>query len=189
MNDILRSEILQLETELSAKKKLLYLHRLYKILGYVNTELPNITNININTDIEDDTWYISYIHKTSEYSPLDYLYEKIDANANNESNNESNEKSSKTTKIIFGANISSNRTKKYFIKGGVSLDLYKTSMNELRIINLEYQFDIDYDDQKELISSYSDNINIPEYAAIKFMTYMSDNEWDDTAIINHFTMI
>ena len=89
----------------------------------------------------------------------------------------------------FCTNITCNGTKKYFIKGGAHLDLYKTSMNELRIINLEYQFDIDYDEQKELITGYSENINIPEYAAIKFMMYMSYNEWDDTAIINHFTMI
>lgn len=181
MNDTLRSEILQLEIELNAKKKLLYLQRLYKIIGY-SDGLPNIVNINIKTDPDDDTWSISYTHKTSEYSLLNYLYEKND-------NIEEDDKNTKTSKIVFGASISGNGAKKYFIKGGAPLDLYKTSMNELRIINLEYQFDIDYDEQKELITSYSENDNIPEYAAIKFMIYMSDNEWDDTAIINHFTMI
>ena len=181
MNDTLKSEILQLESELNAKKKLLFLQRLYKMIGY-NGDLPNITNINITIDIDNDTWLISYIHKTDKYNLLNYLYEKNDEE-------EVGEENTKTTKIIFGANISNNDVKKYFIKGGVSLDLYKTSTNELRIINLEYQFDIDYDEQRELIISYSENINIPEYAAIKFMMYMSDNEWDDTAIINHFTMI
>ena len=181
MNDTLRSEILQLESELNTKKKLLYLQRLYKIMRYAG-ELPNITNINITTSADDDTWSISYTHKTSNYSLLNYLYEKNDIV-------DADDKNTKTSKIMFGASISGNGIKKYFIKGGASLDLYKTSMNELRIINLEYQFDIDYDEQRELIATYAENDNIPEYAAIKFMIYMSDNEWDDIDIINHFTMI
>ncbi len=184
MTDLLRCEILQMEHDLNEKKKLLYLQRLYKILGYNNDNVPNINSIIINTDEINDTWYISYIHKTNEYNTLDYLYEKNEDNIY-----EKTSKTSKTSKIIFGSNITHSGTKKYFIKGGVLLDLYKTSVNELRIINLEYQFDIDYDEQKDLITGYSENINIPEYVAIKFMMYMSDNEWDDTAIINHFTMI
>jgi hypothetical protein len=190
--DNLRAEILQLERELDAKKKLLFIHRfntiisIYQNAGETGT---NLTKISINTDEESDTWHITYIHKTKQYNSADYLYEQSDTADAADGDISDDEPISKTSKISFGVNITSSGLKKYFIKGGAPLDSYKTSTNELRIINLEYQFDIDYDEQKELITSYANNVNLPEYAAIRFMLYISDNEWDDTAIINHFTMI
>ena len=186
--DTLKAEILQLERELNAKKKTLFVSRFKSIIGKLES-ISNITSINIHTDVDSDTWTISYIHKTSDFKAIDYLYEKVDINETDSDESDDNIKTNKTTKIIFGVNITSSDVKKYFIKGIAPLDVYKTSTNEFRIINLEYQFDIDYDEQKELITTYADNINLPEYAAIKFMLYISDNEWDDTAIINHFTMI
>jgi hypothetical protein len=179
-SETLREDILRLESELNDMKKALFLHRFFKIIG---TSSVNITNVVIKTDVETDTWYITYIHKTPNYNVLNYLYEKTDDTY------DANETINKTSKIIFGVHIINNGTTKYFIKGGAALDLYKTSTNELRIINMEYQYDIDYDEQKELIIAYSENVDIPEFAAIKFMLFMSDNDWDDTSVINHFTMI
>lgn len=191
----LRKEILELEKLLKSKKEKLFLDRLLAITG----PKANISDININTQL-DNTWCISYIHKTTFLNPADYepanMYtdEATNLEANLEAkNSESTEQnnvllaaentSEYETKISFGKN------KKYFITGGCKLNVYRNSANELRITNPEYEYDLDIDEQKELMIRYSNNKNLPVWFAIKFLLYMSDNSWDDDSVVNHFTVI
>lgn len=169
--DDLRAEILHLEQTLQDKKNILFNARLAKIYG--NSD--NISNIEIHVDPEDDTWLISYTHQTDKYDPSAYAYNDDSAGDDEYNVHES--------RISFG------KSKRYFIKGGIKLNVYRNSAGELRIINPDYEFDLDLDEQRSLIDKYAQNKDIPEWMAIKVMLYISDNKWDDQSIINHFSVI
>jgi hypothetical protein len=168
----LRNEIINLEVCLNAKKKELFIQRAIKILGNLN----NVFNLQINVNPIDLTWCISYNHETHNYDTSDYAY-------NEDSADENNNVRFNSCKISFG------KTKKYFIKGGIALNIYRISSGELRITNPDYDFDIDIEDQYNLMKTYSKNYNLPEWLAIKMILYISDNKWDDQSIINHFSVI
>ncbi len=89
----------------------------------------------------------------------------------------------KVTQISFG------KLKKYFLKGGIKFNIYRNSNGELRIINSDYEFELDLEEQKSLISKYSSNKNVPEWLALKVFLYISYNKWDDRSIINHLSVI
>jgi len=173
---MLRDEILELEKILSEKKKQLFLSRIETI---ADAELKSngISNVEINLDTENELWQISYVHKTDQYCPLDY--------ANNEDKEvvQPDPPETKETLITFGKN------KKYFIRGGIQLNVYRNSAGELRILNPDYEFDLDLDEQRALVSDYADNHNLPEWLAIKVFLYLSDNKWDDAAIISHLSSV
>lgn len=177
--DELRSEILELEKSLDSKKKKLFNMRLAKIYGKTNEETIDISNINIVVDPSDNTWQISYLHHTDTYDPSAYAYDE----SADDSNNEDPTIAARNTSIVFG------KAKKYFIKGGIKLNVYRNSTGELRIINPDYEFDLDLEEQKKLMLHYSENNNLPEWLAIKVLLYISDNKWDDQSIINHFSVI
>lgn len=173
----LRDDILKLEAELCEKKKLLYLHRLSNIINIDVISNPNIKDLIISADKEKKIWQISYTHYTEKYNSYYYATEESD---NEEYPVKYTERESK---ISFG------KFKGYFIKGGVKLNIYKNASRELRIINPDYEFDLDIDEQLNLARGYSENKNLPECLAIKFLLYMSDNNWDDDDIITHFSVI
>jgi hypothetical protein len=89
----------------------------------------------------------------------------------------------KITQISFG------KLKKYFLKGGIKFNIYRNSNGELRIINSDYEFELDLEEQKSLILKYASNKNVPEWLAIKVFLYISYNKWDDRSIINHLSVI
>jgi len=197
--DELKAEILGLEELLKQKKKKLFNLRLFKMYKSTNDAVAisetKSTNdavaisetkstsdndpydINIYVDPTDNTWCISYVHCTTSYDPTAYAY-------NDESADDSDTViSTKETKISFG------KAKKYFIKGGIKLNLYRNSAGELRIINPDYEYDLDLNEQKSLVERYSKNKNIPEWLAIKVLLYVSNNKWDDKSIVKHFSVI
>ena len=182
MNE-LRKEILILETELTEKKKQLFLKRLEKIAGCSFTE-GNILNLNISTNLEENTWQISYIHHTDKYDVNDYIY-AVGTDSEIETPDVVNvfEPVSKKTKIIFG------KMAKYYIKGGIPLNVYRNTTGEIRITNPDYEFDLDLDEQRNLVQSYSENYTLPEWFAIALLLYMSDNKWDDDALITHLSFV
>jgi hypothetical protein len=89
----------------------------------------------------------------------------------------------KITQISFG------KLKKYFLKGGIKFNIYRNSNGELRIINSDYEFELDLEEQKSLILKYTSNKNVPEWLALKVFLYISYNKWDDRSIINHLSVI
>ena len=174
----LKAEILELEGILESKKKQLFLNRLEKITN-CSIAANGISDLDIQHDADENTWQISYTHKTDQYSKSMYSYSE-DSDLDPDQRIQYVQKE---TKISFGI------SNKYFIKGGIKLNVYRNKTKELRIINPDYEFDLDLDEQKKLVREYSENHNLPEWFAIAIMLYLLDNDWDDSAFINYISIV
>lgn len=166
----LRSEILTLEKALQEKKQQLFLERLETIAGKKFTN-NNVRDVIISVDTNAKTWQISYLHSTDKYNFNNYAY-------NEDSENDESE-SHKDTRIVFGQNS------KHYIRGGIKLTVYRNTVGELRVINPDYEFDLDLEEQRQLVRSYASNSDLPEWLAISVFLYLYDNKWDDESLINH----
>lgn len=190
MSNELRNEIIKLEKELHIKKNKLFLLRLEKIAG-ISLENTGISDIKIVLDENENTWNISYNHFTNAYSIDNYRCDNFDSDLEDDSDdnnledysNIENNTVEKKSKISFG------KLNKYFINGNIKLLVYRNSTGELRIINQEYEFDLDLDQQRKLMEKYSENTNIPEWFAIKVLLFFSHNKWDDKDIITHLSIV
>lgn len=189
MTTDLKTEILQLEKILAQKKKQLFFNRLEKIAG-CSLYTRGISNIDIQHNSADKTWQITYTHQTNNYSSAMYSYNESESDDDHTSEMESADDHSavksgiqKETRITFG------KSNKYFVRGGIKLHVYRNTAGELRVINPEYEFDLDLDEQKKLVREYSENYDLPEWFAITTMLYLSDNMWDDEAFINHLSIV
>jgi hypothetical protein len=174
------SNILDLEKKITDQKKNLSMLRLCKLLGISEQSIESLGIKKIKFDIGVDTWNITYIHHTNKYDENDYDF---DSDSEGET-----EVCPKTTQIRFG------KTLKYYIKrpSGIRstrFKLYRNSKKELRVINTDYDIELDMDEQMELIHKYSENKNIPEWMALKVIIYICENEWQDNHIINYFKII
>lgn len=178
---ILKEEILDLTSKLDEKKKILFSRRLInmnlsKIIGCVKD-----ISFTINRDTQE--WSISYKHETQKYNPNNYVPDTDDGSDSDVKS--SDDITSKITRIKFGKAEGN----KYYIKGGIKLNVYRNSSGELRIMNPDYDFIIDMEDHKMLIHKYSENIDIPESCALAVFQYMIDNKWDDISIINYLSIV
>ena len=172
----LREEILSLTELLNRKKHKLFLDRLFN-LG-LRKLAGNVENVVINTNADLQEWRISYTHNTNNYDTVNYLPDDDDTDGVEA------EPAQKTSNISFGK-----IGKRYFIKGGIKFNIYRNSVGELRVMNPEYDFDIDMEEHKQLIHRYSENPDIPEACALAVFQYMIDNKWDDSAIINYLSIV
>lgn len=181
MSSTLRTEILELEKIIAEKKKQLFLSRLNTISdGKLN---QNISQIDIQMESANN-WQISYVHKTSQYNATDYFVQDDDVeNTNEDDSDSSNTSVVRETKISFG------KLKKYFVKGGIKLNVYRNTAGELRVANPKYEFELDLDEQRQLVERYADNIHMPEWLAIKVFLYLSDNKWGDEDFTAHLTIV
>jgi hypothetical protein len=166
----LSDEIKRLSRELDDKKKLLFRQRLSTIYRLD----PTISDIVIDTTAT--TWSITYEHTTDAFSPLNYLIE-------DEIDGPPDSKPAVNT-VVFGRN-----DKKYFIKGCIKFSIYRNSRGDLRIINPEYEFDLDMEEQNDLINRYAAEQNIPESFALSVFKYISRNKWDDQSMITYLSVI
>jgi transcription initiation factor TFIIIB Brf1 subunit/transcription initiation factor TFIIB len=123
-----------------------------------------------------DEWSISYIHKTDSYNESSYKFENTPSDS---------KRVSKITKIVFGKN------KKYYIKGnyGNRIKIYRNSKNQLRIINVDYDIQLNVAEQIKLMEKYSEDLSLPEWLAIRVFLYMAKNDWDDENIVSHLSVI
>ena len=204
-----RIYILKLEKKLKDSKEKLFLNRLSKL--YNKNLQSAISEIKIDVDQKNNDWIITYKHNTKNYSLDNYLYETDDiddissSRKNNlsdiveetsdetveetsdetveETSDETSDKIEKETYVSFGKN------KKYFIKGCIKYNIYKNSTGELRIINSEYDLELDMEEQYLLINKYANNVNIPESLALSVFLYLSDNKWDDLNIITYLSVV
>lgn len=191
MANKLREEILALEKTLNEKRKILFLNRL-EAIAECRFKNSGITDMSITFNQQDNTWQISYLHKTQNFNFNDYSHNNAqdihdlveDAQElEEEVKVESSAGVPKETRIIFG------KSSKYFIRGGIKYNIYRNTTGELRITNPEYEFDLDLDQQRSLVCGYSENHNLPEWFAIKTLLYLSDNKWDDQSFINHLSIV
>lgn len=192
----IKREIHNLEQSLEQKKNALFMRRLMNmfnptLMGFetnVGDLPPTISNVKIMVDTDDNTWMITYTHTTDTYDINDYLYEKSDSDSSDtESLDEEPipdvKPTSKVTEISFG------KHKKYFIKGGIKYTIYRNSSKDLRIINSDYDVDLDVDKQFSLVTKYSQNSSIPEWLALSVFLYIAEHKWDDVAIATHFSIV
>lgn len=168
----LKSEILDLEAKINIKRQEFFKYRFKQLYpDYLN---QNVQNINIKT--KSGNWEIKYKHFTEKYTFNNYLLE-------DESDDPDDQPIQKTSHIKFGKNNT-----EYYIKGSiVDYKIYRNSKGNLRVINTEYDFDLDLDEQKNLIVRYAINKDIPEAIALSIFIYMIDNQWDDQSMYIYLT--
>jgi len=177
----LKNRILVLEKELNALRQQLFLGRLYNIIGMFEKTVMDwgVSNINIVVNNLDLEWRIKYDHHTDKYNVNDY-------NNSADSDEETEIKEKKTT-VSFGV------SNKYYIKTSstqyIRFKIYMNSKKELRIINEYYDIELDLEEQEVLLERYANNKNIPEWLAIRFFRFMSENEWYNEEIIHHFSFV
>ena len=181
--DKIKEDIKQLESVLCDKKKELFSKRLKYLCRDTNI-INNVSNISSNSNINEDlhltdysvSWHITYNHMTSKYTHKDYLYEIVEFDPRY---------TDKTSLITIGKLRNST---KYFINGGVKFIIYRDHYENIRIINPEYEFDLDMDQQDELIDTYIKNINIPESFGLKLLKYFGDFKWSDKKIAKYISI-
>jgi hypothetical protein len=173
----LKEEILALTKVLDSKKQQLFLDRLIHM--NLNKLRSNAKNFTITTNPELQEWVITYTHDTQDYDLSQYLPDSETAHDTSDT-----DPVQKTSNISFGKS-----GKRYFLKGGIKFNIYRNSAGELRVMNPEYDFDIDMEEHKQLIHRYSENANIPEACALAVFQYIIDNKWDDSAVINYLSIV
>jgi len=172
----LKNEINQLIETLDAKKNELFNLRLFNMIGKNEEDLKLAGICNVRFTNDDDEWNISYTHEINCYNENDYI-NSIDSET-------------ETTPLKKSFLMTFGKGKKYYIRGnGTRFKIYKNSKNDLRIINVDYDIELDLDEQETLIEKYSENLNIPEWLAIKVFKYMSENDWSDENIISYMSFI
>lgn len=170
----LKAEIYNLEKILAEKKGKLFNDRLRSL--YPVQLNSAITHNGISCTANTQEWKITYTHSTDQYSSDLYITE--------------DESSSDEPPVALQSTISFGKSgKKYFLKGGVEFNIYRNSTGELRVINPEYDFEIDMDEHRALIHKYSINVDIPEACALSVFQYIADNKWDDAAVINYLSVV
>lgn len=186
LEEKLKKEIRTTEIHLKEMRHELFDLRLSAMIGRSPDMWAGISNVKFtgadNTASSNDatenshTWNITYTHTTDQYDENNY---------NNGSDSDVDTAlSSKTTIISFGKN------KKYFINGTRKrFRIYENSRNELRIINQDYDVELDLDEQEKLLIGYSKNKHIPEWLAIKVFLYMCEAEWNSEHIINYLSCV
>jgi hypothetical protein len=191
MDANLEKEIKELEVILNEKKRQLFINRLQTICGrkFANSNISSI-KINVNSGPDPLEWCISYEHKTNNYKESAYSVASSNTTDDEEAaphvykeDGEDNTGIAKSSTITFG------KSAKYYIKGGRKFAIYRNAANELRIINKDYEYDLDLDEQHALINKYTENTDIPEWMAIKIFLYLSDNKWSDEDFIIHLSIV
>jgi hypothetical protein len=167
INDITQ-HIKEYEKKLASVKYQLFMQR---ILTIVNN-IANVKNVSF-TSINNE-WTIKYTCLVT--------YDE-----NNYNNDEDSEIETELQQISF--DMSFGKNKKYFILGNKQrFKIYRNSNNVLRILNSDYTADLDIEEQESLIASYSYNCNIPEWFAIRVLTFMEKNEWSDENLITYLDL-
>jgi hypothetical protein len=157
----------------------LYLNRLKRIFKKEPVQL-NIHDIKFSCDPIKKTWSIEYRHVTDMYNPNDY-------NCNSESDDECIEPVRRVTYVTFGCN----RDKEYYIKGKGCTKRIRvyTPCNKkiLRIVNQEYDAELDISEQEQLVNKYAENNNLPEIGALKVFIFMKYNDVSNKEFIRYMT--
>jgi hypothetical protein len=173
------AEIQDLERQLKEKKDALFNARLSTMLHADQTN-TTFKILEIKTSAVERTWSIRYTHYTPCFNWFNYNYIDDDTE---EKFYDDDKPIAKHSEIVFGKN------KTYFIHGGLKFNVYRNSNKELRIINVDYDIDLDIEQQSNLIKNYTQNANIPEWVALSILMYMIEHSWDDIDIIRYISLL
>lgn len=160
------ARILSLDEMLKKEKFSLLQLRTYKFVGVSSTP----SNIRI-TDIKfskKDTFFITYEHNTDTYTENNYVYG---------SDSETDDAPySMTTTITFGCRMKN----KFYIKGNRDrFDIYITSDGQINIISKDYDYEYEVSHHRKKINTLSNNQNVPEWFALKFILLCEDESYED----------
>lgn len=177
--DEIKAKIYELELKLTIEKNRLFMLRLFKLLNIDRNDLLNLNVKNLLISVVDDKWNISYDHSTNNYDENNYNH-SYDSDADLEPRE-------KSTHVSFGYN------NKLFLRGkGIRMSrfkLYRNSRGKLRIINNDYRFELDTEEQFKLISSYRKNKHVPEWLALNVFLYMCEHQWETENIIMYLSKV
>lgn len=160
------ARILSLDEMLKKEKFTLLQLRTYKFVGVPSTH----SNIRI-TDIKfskKDTFFITYEHTTDTYTENNYVYG---------SDSETDDAPySMSTAITFGCRMKN----KFYIKGNRDrFDIYITSDGQINIISKDYDYEYEVSHHRKKINTLSNNQNVPEWFALKFILLCEDESYED----------
>lgn len=173
----IKNKIITLDVERKRLFDILIHKRFNAFLDITDNQLKNmnITDIKISS-VEQNTWEIQYLHETKYYTENNYIY-------NTDSETEETPYVKKT-KITFG------KTDRYYLKGTkCKFRIYRNSQNKLRVINADYDLELDMEEQEELLKKYMENIHIPESTALLFFNAIAEHEWSDLDIVCYFSKL
>jgi len=179
----LKNKIITMEQELKYLKAQFYSLILLNLLNISNEKCISQGISNINIKIDADEWIISYNHLTKEYNENNYIND-IDSEVETEIYE-------KNTNIKFGfKKIKSHDVLRHFITGNPNqkFKVYRNSKKILSIINTQYELELDIDEHISLIEKYSNNLNIPEWLALKTFLFIRSNELSDKDFISYLSI-
>lgn len=181
--ETLKNKIEQLKAEVIQYEEELFILRLYKLISLSKEDVNNAGISNIKITSSENELSIRYVHHTNYYDENNYV--------NNSDSNIETEPYEKNTTIEFGVVLIPDKNPKYYLKGNKSarFKIYRKSSKILSIINKDYNIELDIMEQIALIERYSKNKNIPEWLALKVFLSIRENEWDDTSVINYFSVV
>lgn len=145
----------------------------------ITFESLGITNLRFIPG-NDDEWCLTYEHKTEKYNVNNYTNSE-------ESEDEDAQDIKKETKVCVGFEKNS-----YYLHGTSKrrFNIYRhNTTKQIKVKNTLYRMQLDQIEQRELMNKYVDNLDIPEWLAIKVLLHMQDEEWDDKHLILHFDKI
>ena len=129
----------------------------------------NISDIEFDTDEDQDTWVIKYTHFTKNYRVSYY-----DTNINDGP-------IEKTTEITFGYVDG-----KYKIMGNSQkFEIYKNSRGKIRILARAKEDEYDLQNQENLIKRELNNYDLPEYFALRVISSISYSGWTPLDMITY----
>lgn len=160
------ARILSLDEMLKKEKFSLLQLRTYKFVGVSSASSHiRITDIKFS---KKDTFFITYEHNTDTYTENNYVYG---------SDSETDDVPySMSTVITFGCRMKN----KFYIKGNRDrFDIYITSDGQINIISKDYDYEYEVSHHRKKINTLSNNQNVPEWFALKFILLCEDESYED----------
>ena len=165
----------------------------WKITYTHTTNFYNENNYGLNdSDIsEDEEMQKNASAQKEAYSKEAYSKE---ACSSDDVKNEPTHTNFRNTKVKFGmeTNTETSKESNYLdtdTPHGSLFSIYTKGKKGLRIIHTRYSTELSMDEQKELITQYSRNLDIPEWFALRIYLYMINNGWANNEMCIHLSIV
>lgn len=177
----LRNEIIELEKQLKIKKEILFRNRLLQFLD-VTEELLTLCGISdLNVEIKPDSktdWKLTYTH-TNTYNEDDYV-DDIEHSVHYAPH-------MRTTQVKCGRSLAN-----HYIQSNVGrnrFSVYIKNATIIRVVNKDYNIELDISEQNKLMQKYTQNKSIPEWLAIHMFLCINKHSWNDSDIVVHLSIV
>jgi len=171
------SEIDQLSATLKEKKNKLILMRLKRLADFAidDENIPNITDIKFV--FTKSKWRVTYTHETHFFREDLYNHE--------DDEEEDDTEQYRITKVKFGYD-----GERFYVTNNKysRIECQIKPSGRLLIFNNDYTFELDQGQQSELITTYSNITDLPEYFALRILNFISYQKWTNENIAEHFNI-